>query len=95
MTTTKTTQTAATAKTTQAPKTLRTATIRTEPFTCPSCITKIEGAVGAMPGVQDVRVMFNSGKAKVVFDEAVVSGEQIAATIDALGYRVTSTRVSS
>lgn len=71
----------------------RTATIRTEPFTCPSCIAKIEGAVGAMAGVEDVTVMFNSGKVKVVFDESVVTAEKIAATIDALGYPVTSTRV--
>lgn len=76
-------------------QTIKTATVRTEPFTCPSCVKKIEGAVGAMTGVQDVRVMFNSGKVKAVFDEATVSAEQIASTIDDLGYRVTGTRVSS
>lgn len=74
--------------------TTRTATIRTEPFTCPSCIKKIEGGVGGLAGVEDVTVMFNSGKVKVAFDESAIAAEKIAATIDSLGYPVTSTRVS-
>ncbi len=62
----------------------------TEPFTCPSCVKKIEGAVGRMPGVSDVSVMFNSNKVKVTFDETQVGEGNIAKTITDLGYPVTS-----
>lgn len=65
----------------------------TEPFTCPSCIKKIESAVGRMDGVQDVNVMFNSSKVKVAFEEDAVAPEAIAETITGLGYPVTATSV--
>lgn len=74
--------------------TLKTVRVSTEPFTCPSCIKKIEGGVGRLEGVQDVTVMFNSGKVKVSFDEARIAAETIASTINDLGYPVTSTKVS-
>lgn len=41
-----------------------------EPLTCPSCIKKIEGKVGKMDGVEEVKVLFNSSKVKVDYDEA-------------------------
>lgn len=71
----------------------KTVKISTEPFTCPSCIKKIEGGVGRLEGVQDVNVMFNSGKVKVSYDEARIAPEAIAETINDLGYPVT--RVSA
>lgn len=74
---------------------LKTVKISTEPFTCPSCIKKIEGGVGRLEGVQDVNVMFNSGKVKVSYDDGRISAETIARTIDDLGYPVTNTKVST
>lgn len=68
---------------------MSTVKISTQPFTCPSCVTKIEKAVGRLAGVQDVAVQFNSSKVRVTFDEEVVTPEAIARTIDALGYPVT------
>lgn len=73
---------------------MRTATFATETFTCPSCIAKIEKAVGSTPGVESTRVMFNSSKVKVSFDDAVTSAEQLATTIGALGYAVLKTKVA-
>ena len=61
----------------------------TEQFTCPSCIKKIEGTVGKMPGVDDVNVRFNSSTVLVTFDETQTSNEQISSTIVGLGYPVT------
>lgn len=68
---------------------MSTVKIATQPFTCPSCITTIERAVGRLDGVEDVTVRFNSSTVKVTFDEGVLEPEQIARTIDELGYPVT------
>lgn len=68
---------------------MSTVKISTQPFTCPSCVTKIERTLGRLPGVEDVTVQFNSSKVRVTFDEEVLTPEVIARTIDALGYPVT------
>lgn len=68
---------------------MRTVKLTTEPFTCPSCITKIEGTVGRLDGVEEVSVMFNSSKVKVTFDENRTTAEEIAQVITGLGYPVT------
>lgn len=69
------------------------ATIKTETFTCPSCIKKIETAVGGLDGVDKVDVGFNSSRVKVDFDPAKVALDKITKTIDDLGYQVLSTKV--
>ena len=60
----------------------------TEGFTCPSCVKKIEKTVGGMDGVNDVQVMFNSGKVKVNWDDVVLSEDDISTTIGKLGYPI-------
>ena len=74
---------------------MRTAKFETEPFTCPSCITKIEGVVGKMAGVEETKVMFNSGKVKVKFDDGLVTAEAIAKAITDLGYPVLKHKVAA
>ncbi|HEY9496323.1 MAG TPA: heavy-metal-associated domain-containing protein [Intrasporangium sp.] len=73
---------------------MRTARLTTEPFTCPSCVKKIEGALGRTPGVEDVSVLFNSNKVKVTFDEDQVSANELAEVVTGLGYPVLSTKVA-
>lgn len=73
---------------------MKTARFETEPFTCPSCIKKIEGVVGKLEGVETTQVMFNSNKVKVGFDENIVKAEEIAKTISGLGYPVLSQKVA-
>ncbi|HKX66902.1 MAG TPA: heavy-metal-associated domain-containing protein [Intrasporangium sp.] len=73
---------------------MRTARLTTEPFTCPSCVTKIEGALGRTPGVEDVSVLFNSNKVKVTFDEDTVSATELAEVVTGLGYPVLATKVA-
>ncbi len=70
------------------------ATFTTEPFTCPSCIKKIETAVGKMTGVQEVTVGFNSSRVKVAFDESAVEADKIRETIEGLGYQVLKSKVA-
>src|SRR3954470_13114050 len=43
-----------------------------EDLTCPSCIKKIEGALSKKSGVDEAKVLFNSSKVKVVFEEDAV-----------------------
>ena len=73
---------------------MRTARLTTEPFTCPSCVKKIEGALGRTPGVEDVSVLFNSNKVKVTFDEDLVSAAELAEVVTGLGYPVLATKVA-
>jgi copper chaperone CopZ len=73
---------------------VRTARLTTEPFTCPSCVKKIEGALGRTPGVEDVSVLFNSNKVKVTFDEDTVSATELAEVVTGLGYPVLATKVA-
>lgn len=69
---------------------MKQATLQLETLTCPSCLQKIESAVKAIDGVdQDsVKVMFNSSKVKVTFDDEKTSLEAIEKAITALGYEV-------
>lgn len=71
---------------------MTTAKFSTEPFSCPSCVKKIESTVGRMAGVQDVSVAFNSSKVKVTWDENLLSQDAISTTITKLGYPVTSVK---
>ncbi len=45
---------------------MTTKTYQLETLTCPSCITKIEGAVKKMSGVKMVEILFNASKVKTV-----------------------------
>jgi len=65
---------------------MQTIKFETEPFTCPSCISKIETVVGRKAGVASAQVMFNSNKVKVGFDENLITAEEIAKAITDLGY---------
>lgn len=70
------------------------AVFQLEPLTCPSCVKKIETALQKQDGVQDAKVLFNSGKVKTEFDETQVEVEQLKGIIENLGYPVNSAKVS-
>lgn len=76
---------------------MQTATIQLETLTCPSCALKIENAVKAISGVQkeSVKVLFNSSKVKVDFDDEKLSAENIEKAIAALGYEVKKSQVKT
>lgn len=73
---------------------MATARFTTAPFTCPSCVKKIETNVGKLNGVQSVSVMFNSNSVKVNFDNWLLSAQEIGTLIEKLGYPVDSIKVS-
>ncbi|OHR58242.1 heavy-metal-associated domain-containing protein [Staphylococcus sp. HMSC061G12] len=62
--------------------------LQLETLTCPTCIKKIEGALSKTEGVESAKVLFNSSKVKVKFDDTIISSEQISETIEQLGYSV-------
>lgn len=67
---------------------MTTKTYQLETLSCPTCAAKIGGALKKTKGVTEAEVLFNSSRAKVSFDESVVSTENIKSVIEKLGYKV-------
>lgn len=65
-----------------------------EPFTCPSCVKKIESAVGRIAGVKDVKVMFHSGRVRAAFESSRTTADALESVIVGLGYPVLSKKIS-
>ena len=60
--------------------------LRSNELSCPSCIVKIEKALGRVDGVHRAEVKFNSGKIEVEHDPARVPPEVLVETVRAVGY---------
>ena len=73
------------------------ATIQIETLTCPSCMQKIENGVKSLDGVdkKSLKVLFNSSKVKVEYDDEKVSIKDIENAIDKLGYEVIKSQVKA
>ncbi|MCQ8266597.1 cation transporter [Streptococcus suis] len=73
------------------------ATIQLETLTCPSCMQKIENGVKSLDGVDEksIKVLFNSSKVRVEYDDEKVSIKEIENTIDKLGYEVIKSQVKA
>lgn len=69
-------------------KEIKTVKFQLETLTCPSCITKIEGVLNKEVGVDNAKVLFNSSKVKIQYDEEKVSSERLAELIEKVGYPV-------
>lgn len=74
---------------------MKKATLQLETLTCPSCLQKIENATKSLNGVdaESVKVLFNASKARMTFDEDVISIEEIEKAIRTVGYEVEKTSV--
>lgn len=74
---------------------MKRATLQLETLSCPSCLQKIENATKRLNGVEEdsIKVLFNSSKVRLNFDETVISIEEIEKAIQALGYQVEKTNV--
>jgi len=73
------------------------ATIQLETLTCPSCMQKIENGVKSLDGVNknNIKVLFNSSKVRVEYDDEKVSIKDIENAIDKLGYEVIKSQVKA
>ncbi len=63
---------------------------RIEGMDCRSCVSKIEGAVSALPGVSDPRLNYTSQTLDLALDELAGSREVVEDKVRALGYSVES-----
>lgn len=70
-------------------------TMKLDDLTCPSCMTKIEGALSHQAGVQNVKVLFNAGKIKAEFDDSQVTADNLENVVTDLGYTVQSLKVKA
>lgn len=73
------------------------ATIQLETLICPSCMQKIENGVKSLDGVskESLKVLFNSSKVRVEFDDEKVSIKDIEHVINKLGYEVLKSQVKN
>ncbi|HFI0596266.1 TPA: heavy-metal-associated domain-containing protein [Streptococcus suis] len=73
------------------------ATIQLETLTCPSCMQKIENGVKSLDGVdkESMKVLFNSSKVRVEYDDEKLSIKDIENAIDKLGYEVIKSQVKA
>jgi len=61
-------------------------TLQLEKLTCPSCMKKITDSVNNLNGVDKIKILFDRNKARVVFDDGMVSEREILHTIEDIGY---------
>lgn len=60
--------------------------LRSDELSCPSCVAKIEKALGAVEGVAGAKVRFNSGRIEVDHDAERVSAESLVEVVRRAGY---------
>jgi copper chaperone len=68
------------------PETTRTV-LRSDEFTCPSCVGKIQKRLRRTPGVVTATVHFSTGRVEVEHDPARVAVADLVAAIGEAGYR--------
>ncbi|AGF73321.1 heavy-metal-associated domain-containing protein [Corynebacterium halotolerans] len=69
-----------------APTKLKNTTLRSDEFSCPSCITKIETKLNGLDGVESAEVKFSSGRILVSHDPTRVSVRDLVEAVAAVGY---------
>lgn len=73
---------------------MKNAVFNMEPFSCPSCIKKIESALSKAVGVISAKVLFHAGRIRIEFDSAATSADALESIVTRLGYPVLSKKVS-
>lgn len=67
---------------------METVTLNVSGMSCGHCVNAVEGNVGKLTGVENVKVHLEAGTVDVSFDSGKVSLEKIKETIDDQGYEV-------
>ena len=63
-------------------------TLNVKEMSCGHCVKAVEGSVGKLTGINEVKVHLDAGKVEVAFDKEKVSLETIKEAIDDQGYDV-------
>jgi copper chaperone CopZ len=66
--------------------TLKRTTLRSKDLNCPSCVGKIERALGQTPGVTSAKVHFSTGRIVVEHDPAIAPVNELIEIIGRVGY---------
>lgn len=61
-------------------------TLQLEKLTCPSCMQKIIDTVNDLAGVEQTKILFDRSKARVFYNETVISENNIINKIVQIGY---------
>lgn len=73
---------------------MKKAVLTMEPFSCPSCVKKIENTLLKVAGVKEAKVLFNAGRIRIEFDSSLTNVDTLADVVVRLGYPVVSTKLS-
>jgi len=65
-----------------------TVTLKVEGMDCPSCTGKIERAVCAIPGVDNVQLSYTSQRLRLDVADSMAGADAVARVVEKLGYRV-------
>lgn len=60
--------------------------LRSNNLSCPSCVSKIEKALGARDGVKSAKVHFTTGRIEVEHDREQVSPDELVKVVRSTGY---------
>lgn len=69
-------------------------TFKVEGMHCTGCASTIQALLQHNDGVKRASASFDAGEARVLYDPAVISEDQLAAVIEKGGYRVMERRVT-
>ena len=61
--------------------------LRSQDLTCPTCVAKIETALRRLPGVQDAKVQFTTGRIEVNHDPQQAGADDLVRVVRQAGYR--------
>src|SRR4051812_18605675 len=64
----------------------KTADLAVTGMTCAACQANVQRALGRQPGVSNAAVNLMTGQARVIFDPALVSPQQLVSAVEAIGY---------
>mgnify|MGYP003367200045 CR=1 FL=1 len=67
---------------------METVTLKVQGMSCGHCVKAVEDSVGAVAGVNDVKVSLADAEVAVSFDTSTVTVEEIKETIEEQGYDV-------
>lgn len=60
--------------------------LRSQEFSCPSCVAKIERALTGLEGVDEAKVHFNTGRIVVEHNPQQASADELVKAVRAAGY---------
>lgn len=60
--------------------------LRSDEFTCPSCVSAIEGALKRLEGVRAATVHFSTGRIEVEHDPDIASQSSLVERVKEAGY---------